>query len=143
MPEYNEQGVEPGNIAPGYNYGVGISYQYLLSLNGIPQSMGVHVYTDYFPKKYTRIGAGLNFRLLAFGNDKISVGGLSGFSFNFIFNPTFQQMEMGSSFDLLSLQYKGFEFVWSLQGNDNRWFPDKKIDNTSSIFRLSYRFYSK
>jgi hypothetical protein len=129
----------PGNISPGYNYGLGAGYQFLFGLDGAPQILGVSFSTDFFPNRCTRINAGFVFRLLAVGNEKINGGFLTGFSLNWIYDSSFKQVEMGSTLDMLSLQYKRFELVWGLQSNVDRWVDSKDIDDGFHLFKLSYK----
>lgn len=129
----------PGNLSPGYNYGIGVGYQFLFGLEGEPQILGVGIMTDFFPNRCARINAGFVFRLLALGNDKINGGFLTGFSLNWIFDSTFKQFEMGSTLDMLSLQIKRFELVWGLQSNVDRWVESKSIDDAFHLFKLTYK----
>jgi hypothetical protein len=129
----------PGNISPGYNCGIGMGYQFLLGLEGTPQILGVGISTDFFPNRCARINAGFVFRLLALGNDKINGGFLTGFSLNWIFDSTFKQLEMGSTLDMLSFQYKRIELVWGLQSNVDRWVESKSIDDAFHLFKFSYK----
>ncbi len=139
---------DPGNLAPGHNYGVGVGYAYRVLLiegeDGLGQNINIGVRADFFPGMYYKANAFVGLELLSLIKKKnFQFVFLPGAELNVTVDPEFSQKKGTSQLYMAKVYLDKFEILWGLQ-MDWELITDEGayfLDGGFNVFRVSYRFY--
>lgn len=148
--DINPEDSESGNLKQGFNYGVGLGYNYRWIFDDPSittkkfYSLGFTSRAEWFPERFVKFHAGFEFDILALGISENLFGVfLSGWEQMITFSSDFSQKEMFTVLYLFELNIKHFEIKWGLQSNYEKFMPNIFIDDAFNVIKISHQFFRR